>query len=206
MRYVFVIDKQRCIGCHTCSVACRYENHVPANVWWNTTVTDGGAKMDTPAGEFPRVEMSYHTFACQHCDNPTCVAVCPTGATYKDEATGIVMQNTEACIGCKACVDACPFPGARTFLEAEPEYYIDVEFGSANGPRHLINTVEKCTMCAHRVERGLEPACVRVCPGVARYWGDFDDPESEVSKLLAARDWTQLNPEAGTAPSVFFLI
>ena len=80
--YGFAVDTRRCIGCHTCSVACRIENNLPKGIWWNNALTDGGENMDTPSGVFPNVKMSYVTVACQHCENPACVKVCPVGATY----------------------------------------------------------------------------------------------------------------------------
>ncbi|MCI8468132.1 MAG: 4Fe-4S dicluster domain-containing protein, partial [Eggerthellaceae bacterium] len=115
MRYGFAIDTKRCIGCHTCSVACRIENNLPNGTWWNRALTDGGAEMDTPAGEFPDATMSYLTVACQHCENPACVKVCPVGATYKDPETGVVRQDYDKCIGCRMCMSACPYTGVRSF-------------------------------------------------------------------------------------------
>lgn len=107
-RLGMVIDTHRCQGCHACELACKQENNVPVGNWWNRLVVDGGATMDTPDGEFPNLSMSYLTIACQHCANPACVEVCPTGATWKDEATGVVHQDHDVCIGCGSCISACP--------------------------------------------------------------------------------------------------
>ena len=104
MHYGFAIDLKRCIGCHTCSVACRYENNLPAHTWWNRILTDGGACPDVPAGSFPDLKMRQFPIACQHCDNPACVKVCPVGATYKDPKTGVVRQDYDKCIGCRMCM------------------------------------------------------------------------------------------------------
>lgn len=206
MRYGFVIDKQRCIGCHTCSVACKIENNIPDDVWWNRILTEGGDEMDIPAGEFPNTTISYLPVNCQHCENPACVKVCPVGATYKDPETGIVRQDYDKCIGCRMCMAACPYTGVRSFNWEEPRYTLGMDLGSASSPKHQKHTVEKCTMCWHRVAEGEEPACIAACPGRARFWGDFDDPSSEVSALVRGRERAQLLSEEGTNPSVYYLI
>ena len=200
-RYGFAVDTYRCIGCHTCSVGCKEENNLPKGIWWNRVLTDGGDSVDTPRGVFPDVEMSHVTVACQHCENPACVKVCPVGATYKDANTGIVRQDYEKCIGCRMCVAACPYTGVRSFNWEEPQYYLDFAIGDSDVPTHQKHVVEKCTMCWHRVAKGLGPMCVDVCPARARFWGDLDDPESDVSKLIASRGCKQLLPEEGTNPS-----
>ncbi|WP_276927405.1 4Fe-4S dicluster domain-containing protein [Parvibacter caecicola] len=206
MRYGFAIDTQRCIGCHTCAVGCRMENNLPQGTWWNRILTDGGENMDTPAGVFPDITMSYVPVACQHCENPACVKVCPVGATYTDPETGVVRQDYDKCIGCRMCVAACPYTGVRSFNWEEPKYAIDFAIGSADVPAHQKHVVEKCTMCWHRLADGEEPACIRLCPERARFWGDLDDPNSEVAKVIASREYKQLLPEKGTKPSVYYLV
>ena len=206
MRYGFVIDTKRCIGCHSCLVACRFENNVPSNVWWNRILTDGGDRIDIPEGSFPNVSLAYTPVACQHCEDPACVKVCPVGATYKDPETGVVRQDYEKCIGCRMCMSACPYNGVRSFNWEEPAYHVDVAFGDAAVPKHQEHTVEKCTMCWHRITKGEEPACIKTCPERARHWGDLDDPDSEVAKLIASREYKQLLPEEGTRPSVYYLV
>ena len=192
MRYGFVIDQNRCIGCHTCSVACKIENNLPDDMWWNRILTDGGDWVDIPAGEFPNSTISYVPVNCQHCENPACVKVCPVGATYKDADTGIVRQDADKCIGCRMCMSACPYTGVRSFNWEEPQFMLSVALGAADAPSHQKHTVEKCTMCWHRIAKGEEPECVWACPGRARFWGDFDDPESEVSKLIRDKNCRQL--------------
>ena len=206
MQYGFVIDQQRCIGCHTCAVACRIENNLPKGIWWNRIMTEGGLEMDTPAGEFPYAKMTYLPVMCQHCGNPACVKVCPVGATYKDKETGVVRQDYDRCIGCRMCMAACPYTGVRSFNWEEPAYTIDFAIGSPDVPAHQKHTVEKCTMCWHRLADGLAPFCVEVCPGRVRKFGDFNNPESEVSRLLAKRQYKTLLPEKGTRPSVYYLV
>jgi molybdopterin-containing oxidoreductase family iron-sulfur binding subunit len=205
IRYGMVIDTKRCIGCHTCAVACKLENNQPDGKWWNRTLTVGGESMDTPAGIFPNVQMGFITLACQHCENPACIKVCPVGATYKDEATGVVRQDYDKCIGCRYCMVACPYNGVRQFNWEEPVYATGFPVGSADAPVHQQSTVEKCTFCAHRLAKGEIPFCIDVCPGRARHFGDLNDPASEVSQLLLKRAHFQLLPEKGTNPSVYFL-
>ena len=204
-RYGMAIDKKRCIACNTCCVACKIENNLPQNMWWNRVINEGGPNPDSPAGTYPELTMTTYTLSCQHCANPACLPVCPTGATTKDPDTGIVMVDPHICIGCQACIAACPY-GVRTLLAEEPTYYTAFNVGGDGIQEHVANTVEKCTFCAHRVANGEDPFCVEVCPGRARVFGDLDDPESEISKLIASRDYEQLLPEAGTEPSVFLLV
>jgi molybdopterin-containing oxidoreductase family iron-sulfur binding subunit len=203
-RYALVVDTRRCIGCWSCSVACKLENNIPDQVWYNKVQTVGGSQPNTPAGTYGNCTITYEPVNCMHCENPACVAACPVGATFKDEETGIVMQDPESCIGCCSCIAACPYD-VRTLLDEEPSWRLDFPVGSVNAPEHRQGTVEKCTMCSHRVLEGGEPACVEGCPARARFFGDLNDPESEVSRLLAERDVYTLLPEAGTEPNVYYL-
>lgn len=175
-------------------------------MWWNRVLTVGGGEMDTPRGVFPDVDMSYMPLACQHCDNPACVKVCPVGATYKDQESGIVRQDYDKCIGCRMCMSACPYTGVRSFTWEEPQHVIDFAIGGDDVPAHQKHVVEKCTMCYHRIAKGEEPECIKVCPERARHFGDFNDPDSEVSKLIQERESFQLLPEMGTNPSVYYLV
>lgn len=206
-RYGMVIDLTRCFGCHACEAACKVSNNLPTEVVYNTVYTVGGAHTDSAAGQFPNCTQSYLPFQCQHCDNPACMTVCPTGATQKRE-DGIVWVDADLCIGCKSCMMACPYQTehrVRTYLADEPEYYLDVVVGDREAPEHIARTVEKCTFCHNLIDRGEPPACMQLCPGRARHFGDLDDPDSEVSQLLATRDYEQLDVEAGTGPCVYYL-
>lgn len=205
-RYGMVVDTARCIGCMNCSVACKQENNLPADTWWNRVYTVGGEDIDMPDGDFPHNTISYLSVNCQHCENPACVKVCPVGATWKDSETGIVRQEYDKCIGCRMCMAACPYTGVRSFNWDEPAYRTGVPTGSADVPAHQKHTVEKCVLCYHRVARGEDPACTELCIARARFWGDLDDPESDVSKLIATREYKQLLPEEGTKPSVYYLV
>lgn len=203
-RLGMVIDTARCIGCQTCAMACKFENNLPRGVWWNKAKTIGGSHADTPSGQFPQVRMDFFTFSCQHCDNAPCAKVCPTGATHVRE-DGIVMMQTDRCIGCRYCMVACPYEGVRNFNWDEPTYDVSHAVGGTGIQEHRKGTVDKCSLCYHRVDAGLEQACVHDCPARARYFGDFADPDSEVSRLIATRDYYQLMPDQGTHPSVYFL-
>lgn len=205
-RYGMVVDTKRCIGCNTCAVACKIENNLPSNIWWNRALTDGGDSPDTPSGVFPNLKMDFLTLQCQHCENPACVKVCPVGATYKDPETGVVRQDYDKCIGCRMCMAACPYTGVRSFNWEEPQHVVPHALGDVDVPVHQKHVVEKCTFCWHRLAKGLEPACLETCPGRGRFFGDLNDPDSEVSKLIREREYKQLLPDEGTKPSVYYLV
>jgi molybdopterin-containing oxidoreductase family iron-sulfur binding subunit len=204
MKYAMAIDIDACIGCHTCSAVCKSNNNLPNNVWWNNVKTDGGAYMDTARGVYPTdlYRMFYPT-SCQHCDAPACMAVCPAEAIGKRE-DGIVTQDNEKCIGCKLCVDACPYQ-VRIFYEEDPEYLFDYALGDWDAPQHIANTVEKCTFCVNRIDRGDKPACMEHCPAFARFWGDIDDSSSEISQFLEGKNFVKLLEDSGTEPNVYFV-
>lgn len=204
-RYVMVIDIKRCIGCHTCSIACKQGNNLPKDIWWNKVLTFGGTNMDTPHGAFPNLEMQYLTLNCQHCEDPPCVDACPTEATYKRE-DGIVMQDYDKCIGCRLCIMACPYKQVRSYNEEEPHYYIEHQVGDSWVEPQQKGTVSKCNFCFQRVDQGLMPNCVDVCPAKARFFGDIEDTGSEVYELLQTRKYTQLLADKGTSPSIYYLI
>ena len=205
-RYGTVIDIQACIGCTSCAVACKIENNIPDEIWWNKVFTDGGRNFNTPKGKYPNLTISNYTLACQHCENPACTTVCPVGATYKNSETGAVVQDYDKCIGCRMCMSACPYTGVRSFNWENPKYSVGHAVGDASVKPHLMHVVEKCTMCSHRLARGEQPACIEVCPGRARHFGDLDDPNSEVSQLLSKRKHMQLLQEKGTKPTTYYLI
>jgi molybdopterin-containing oxidoreductase family iron-sulfur binding subunit len=206
MRYGMVIDTKRCLGCFACTIACKSKNNLPNEKIWNRVECVGGEFYDTPSGTYEQgnLSMYYTPISCQHCAVPACMAVCPVEAIEKRD-DGIVTQDNEKCIGCKLCIDACPYQ-VRTFNESEPEYYIDFPLGDWDAPKHKANTVEKCTYCANRVDRGESPACMLLCPSRARFWGDLDDPDSDVSKYLADRQGIQLLADKGTEPSCYYIM
>lgn len=199
------IDLHRCIGCNTCALACKMQNNVPDGMLWNRVLTEGCDRFDSAEGVYPHLTRTYLPLACQHCENPACERVCPTGATYKDDK-GRVVIDYDKCIGCRMCMSACPYNGVRSFNWEEPVFHMDYAMGSKDAPEHQQHVVEKCTFCYHRTSQGIEPACMHLCVGRARFWGDLDDPTSEVSRLLAERSHKRLLEDRGTEPSTYYLV
>lgn len=178
-RYAIVLDATKCIDCKACTLACKMENSVElGNESYRIWVS-----MKT-TGQFPNLSIEFEPSQCQHCENTPCQAVCPTQATYKTPE-GIVLVDYDKCILCKACMTACPY---------------DARF-----PSHHHHAIEKCTFCYHRLPEGREPACVETCPPKVRVFGDLNDPNSEVSKLLATKKFTQMKPECNTRPRLFYI-
>ncbi|HET9909559.1 MAG TPA: 4Fe-4S dicluster domain-containing protein [Anaerolineales bacterium] len=175
--YGFLIDQSKCIGCHACSTACKSENQVPLGVY-RTWVKY------TETGAYPDVRRRFQVTRCNHCANPPCVRICPVSAMYQ-RSDGIVEFDPSICIGCKSCMQACPYDSI----------YLDPE----------TNTAAKCHFCAHRLDVGLEPACVVVCPEHAILAGDLNDPASEISRQLASAQATVRKPEQGTGPKLFYI-
>jgi tetrathionate reductase subunit B len=177
-QYGMVIDTRKCIGCHSCSVACKAEFDVPLGSTrsWVEYVEKGS---------YPNVSRHFLPRLCNHCRHPQCVDVCPTGATYKRPQDGIVVIDSGLCIGCKYCIQACPY---------------DARFLNP-----VTGVADKCDFCIHRVSKGLEPACVISCVGGALIFGDISDPGSEVSRLMATNPVTVLRPGKGTEPNVYYI-
>ena len=203
-RLAIAIDLSRCTGCNTCAMACKMQNNVPMGMTWNRVLNENCEFEVGVQGTYPSISRSHLPIACQHCENPACLRVCPTGATQKRE-DGIVWVDNELCIGCESCIKACPYEGVRTLIANEPEYYLDVVVGEFDAPTHKAGTVEKCTFCHNLIDRGEVPACMQLCPARARYWGDLDDPESDVSKYLATREAVVLQEEDGTGPKISYI-
>jgi Fe-S-cluster-containing dehydrogenase component len=199
VRWGMVIDLRKCIGCQACTVACKAENLTPDGVHWNRV-------LKTEVGKYPSVRRQFLPLPCMHCENPPCVSVCPTGASYK-RPDGIVMIDYDRCVGCKYCIAACPY-GVRTYVEEVRSYFPNAglsEIEQYRAGEHKAGVVEKCTFCVHRIDNGQEPACVQTCPPHARYFGDLEDPESEVSIIIRTTEAVQLISELGTNPSVYYV-
>ncbi len=176
-RLGMVIDTRACVGCMDCVVACKTENGVPEGY-------DRDWIAYETRGTFPTLQTEIRSERCNHCDNPPCVACCPTGASHVEASGRLVLVTPGVCIGCKACLASCPY---------------DARFINPAG------YADKCTFCAHRVAEGLDPACVAVCPTRCMTFGDLDDPNSRVNQLLQSRpSHTQL-AAAGTVPRIFYL-
>lgn len=176
-RWAWVIDQTRCIGCHACTTACKSENDVPVGVFrtWVKNVE---------VGTFPDVKRHFAVLRCNHCAEPPCVDVCPVTAMYQ-RPDGLVDFDHNACIGCKACMQACPYDAI----------YMDPDS----------NTAAKCNFCSHRVDEGLLPSCVVVCPEEALLFGDLEDPTSKVSRALKENRVTVRRAEQGTRPHAFYI-
>ena len=198
------INLDRCIGCHTCANACKMQNNVPDGMLWNRVLTEGCERFDSAEGTYPNLSRTYVPLACQHCENPACLKVCPTGATYKDEQ-GRVEIDYDRCIGCRMCMAACPF-NARVFNWEDPQRDGDFNWGDARVPVRTRGVMEKCTLCKERTDAGEEPMCVVCCPTHARVFGDLDDPNSELAQLRATKGKSVhiLLEEKGTKPQVFY--
>jgi len=177
VKYGMVLDLRKCVGCHACTVSCKFENNVPegnfrswVRVW--------------EKGNFPEVAVSFLPRLCNHCDDPPCVEVCPVTATFKIE-NGTVVIDDDLCIGCAYCVQACPY---------------DMRYINP-----VTKIADKCDFCRARYGEGLLPACVTSCIGNARIFGDMDDPDSEISQVMNNNPVQVLYPEYGTEPNVFYI-
>lgn len=199
-RWGMVIDLDRCVGCNACTVACKIENGTPGDHYWARVYTE-------ETGTYPDTKTTYVPALCNHCADAPCVTVCPTGASHKRD-DGIVLVDQDKCIGCRACMLACPYSN-RFYLNKgvlEAGYYGErTAFEDAKWAAFTEGTVTKCTFCAHRVDDGLEPACVVTCPTDARIFGDLEDPDSRPATLIRERRGRQPLPEMGTNPSVFYV-
>lgn len=221
-RWVMVIDLRKCVGCAACTIACVAENKLPPGVVYRPLMTQ-------EVGTYPNVSMKFLPRPCMQCDQPPCVPVCPVGATYKDE-NGVVAIDYNQCIGCRACIPACPY-AARTFdfgytyIESTPvaegmvvgragaegyeraaAFEYSEEWPRKNQMDSPVGNVRKCHFCLHRLNEGMLPACTTTCIGRATYFGDANDPDSLVSKLIASPNVTQLKEDLGTEPRVYYLV
>lgn len=197
-----LIDLRRCIGCQTCSNACKMQNNVPMGALWTRTVTDMCERADGAVGSFPNLEREYIPLACQHCENPACEKVCPTGATYKDDL-GRVEVDYDKCIGCRMCMAACPY-NVRMFNWSEPVRDPDFNYGDARVPVRPKGVAEKCTLCKERTDDDVAPLCVVCCPTNARTFGDWDDPDSDMSKKASTGTFALL-ADKGTSPQIRYI-
>ncbi|NWF53488.1 MAG: 4Fe-4S dicluster domain-containing protein [Syntrophaceae bacterium] len=174
-RYGMVIDETKCVGCHACRVACQNQNGLSAKESYNHLE-------EREYGAFPNYNREFIPVQCQHCDNPPCVKVCPTGASYK-RTDGIVLVDKDKCIGCKYCIAACPY-NVRII---KPEGYI-----------------EKCRFCLGLLEKDDKPACVSTCMTKVRTFGDLDDPNSEVSRMIVKQRLKQFKADLNTRPRIYY--
>lgn len=177
-KYGMVIDTNRCLACHGCTIACTSENNVPDGHYrsWVKIIEKGS---------YPEVSSHFLPRLCNNCEDAPCLNLCPTGATYRTVQDGVVHVNRDVCVGCRICVEACPY-GSR-FVNP------------------LTHTADKCDFCYHRITRGLEPACVDACTGRARIFGDLNDPQSAVSIYMADKSTQRLRADLDTRPKVHYV-
>ncbi len=199
-----VIDLEKCVGCESCTTACKAENRTPPGVSYNVV-------MEREHGEFPNVTRTHMPRPCLQCQNPPCVQVCPITATYKMD-NGITTIDYDRCFGCRYCVVACPYE-ARYFdfgetydEEFDEEDKVEIpEYGTPRDTEKTTGQAMKCNYCHHRLERGEEPACVETCIGDARYMGDLSDPDSEVAEMASKKRAFRLKEKQGTDPNMYYL-
>lgn len=210
-----LINLNKCIGCYACMLACKQEHFLPPKMFW-------GRVLVGEIGKFPAVRKQIYPVLCNHCKDAACVNVCPTGASVRRD-DGIVLIDHDKCVGCRYCMMACPYQQRSFYGDEKRQYFPGQELteweiiGRKMYPLQK-GTVVKCNFCAERIDGGRKqglkpgldreatPACVIACPAKARYFGDLNDPASEVSRLVIERKASQLGPEYSTNPSVYYVI
>jgi phenylacetyl-CoA:acceptor oxidoreductase subunit 1 len=210
-RYAMVADLRRCIGCQTCTAACKMANGTPPGVQWRRVV-------DMEMGVYPDVERVFIPTGCQHCKKPPCLDVCPSGATFKRD-DGIVDIDYDLCIGCASCAVACPY-GARYMINDEQFAYgaAPTEDEKVSHNPDTVGVATKCNFCAEVIDEGIAngltpgidpeatPHCVNACISGAMTFGDLDDPESNVNQLLENTKHFRMKKEQGTCPCFFYIV
>ena len=209
MRWGMVIDLRRCVGCQTCTIACKQEHGLPAGTAWRFVA-------DCEVGEYPHVRRVFLPMQCMHCADPPCVPVCPTGASRQRE-DGIVWVRHDACVGCGYCAVACPYRARHLVHDADGYFDGPTPSEEATARPERRGVMTKCTFCKERVDAGLErgltpgvdpeatPMCAVACIANAIVFGDLDDPTSRVSRMIADGGAHPLLPECATQPSVYYL-
>lgn len=221
--WVMVIDQDRCVGCWTCAVACKGDHNGPDGVWWirvlttapNQAPTHGegvAAHIDEPQGTYPELQMAYRPMHCLHCEDAPCVSGCPVGATFRRE-DGVVLVDYDRCIGCRVCVAECPV-GSMVFTWGDGRYPTGAPSGwpfdyATDGrtvytPERASGLAEKCTLCVERIDQDLPPCCVEICPVGARTFGDANDPNSEVRRMIDKGGAIPALTETGVRPRVYY--
>jgi molybdopterin-containing oxidoreductase family iron-sulfur binding subunit len=203
-RWGMVIDLKRCYGCYACVMACKVANHTPPGVFWARV-------LKAEAGAFPNTVRQALPVLCMQCDEPSCLEVCPTGATVQLD-DGIVIVEKDKCMGCKYCIMACPY-GARYSVDEWESYFPKglplspyEEFQKrAWEEKSGCGVATKCDFCRDRLAQGQQPACVEACSAKARIFGDLNDPESDISRLIKTERAQVLHPEFGNKPKVYYL-
>ena len=214
MRWGMAIELKRCVGCNECALACKAEHFVPPDIFWNRVLIG-------ESGKYPNVTKLIYSVRCNHCADPACVKVCPTGATQQRE-DGIVWVDEDKCVGCRYCMVACPYQMRSMYEDGDSQYFPGQELtepekiGKQLYP-HAVGVVQKCVFCKERIDAGLAlgltpgvdrdatPACVINCPTKALHFGDLDDPNSEINRLIKEKHAHPFHPEFGTEPSISYI-
>jgi phenylacetyl-CoA:acceptor oxidoreductase subunit 1 len=209
-RYVMVADLRKCVGCQTCTIACKHANGTPPGVQWRWV-------LDVESGEFPDVTRSFVPVGCQHCARPPCMYVCPTTATRR-RSDGIVSIDYNLCIGCGYCIVACPYQARYKTTRLEFAYgESPMASEEARADFGRLGVATKCSFCIDRIDEGTArgltpgrhvdatPACVNACIANALHFGDIEDPRSNVSKLLRDNEHFRMHEELGAEPAIYYL-
>ena len=208
-RWVMVADLRRCVGCQTCTAACKHANATPPGVQWRRV-------LDIETGAYPNVKRSFVPVGCMHCADPPCMHVCPSTAT-RQRADGIVSIDYDLCIGCGYCAVACPYQARYKVDRAEFAYGESMAPEAQRFDAKRIGVATKCTFCSERIDAGLArglkpgvdpeatPACVNSCIAQALQFGDLEDKGSNVSQLLAENQFFRMHEELGTEPGFYYL-
>lgn len=208
-RYVMIADLRRCVGCQTCTAACRQMNGTPPGVQWRSV-------LDLESGEYPDVLRTFIPVGCQHCSHPPCMFVCPTTAT-RQRADGLVTIDYDLCIGCGYCIVACPYQARFKYYKPSYAYGTPIDNEIALRDARQDGVATKCTFCIDRIDAGIAaglkpgvdpeatPACVNSCIAFALHFGDIEDPESNVSALLRENESFQMHAELGADPGFYYL-
>lgn len=215
MRWGMVINLTRCVGCYACVVACKQENFLPPEIFYNRVL------ISEDGGHYPVVAKRMYPTQCNHCADAPCVEVCPTGASQRRE-DGVVWVEHDKCVGCRSCKIACPYQ-ARAYLDKEREYFqgqglTEIEQLGRKLKPHQTGVAYKCNFCMERIDAGMKkdlqpgidrdatPACAIACPTKTRVFGDLDDAESEISQIIREKRGTPFHEEHGTDPSIYYVI
>jgi len=214
MRWGMAIEQKRCIGCYECVLACKAEHFLPPEIFWNRVLIG-------ERGKYPSVTKLIYSVRCNQCADPACVKVCPTGATSQRE-DGIVWVDEDKCVGCRYCIIACPYQMRMFYEDGDTQYFPGQELtehekvGRELYP-HQEGIVEKCVFCKERIDSGMAagltpgvdreatPACVISCPTKAIHFGDLDDPNSEINRIIKEKHGHAFHPEYDTDPSIFYI-
>jgi len=208
------IELKRCIGCYECVLACKAEHFVPPDIFWNRVLIG-------ESGKYPSVTKLIYSVRCNHCADPPCVKVCPTGATQQRE-DGIVWVDEDKCVGCRYCMIACPYQMRSMYEDDSKEYFpgqglTEHEKVGRELYPHKPGVVQKCVFCKERIDSGMAagltpgvdreatPACVTSCPTKAIHFGDLDDPNSEINRVIKEKHGHPFHPEFGTDPSIYYI-